>query len=289
MIAWLGTGLLGANFTRKLLERGETVHVWNRTAEKAQALQSDGAKAFPDAAGAVRGASQIHVTLKDDETVDAVLEPLAGVIDKNALIIDHTTTAPTPTGERIRRWAERGITYVHASVFMGPAAARNAQGIMLLSGAPDVRARVKPLLAPMTGTVLELGDDPARASAFKLMGNMMLVFVITGLADVYRFADGLGISAPEAHALFDTFKLTGAVDIRGKAMANGDFTPQWELSMARKDVRLMREEAQRHGVELPALGEIDALFGRYENAGRGGEDVGVVASLEAVQAGAGRG
>ena len=279
MIAWLGTGLLGANFTRKLLERGETVHVWNRTGDKAKALEADGAKAFPDAASAVKGASQIHVTLKDDETVDAVLEPLAGVIDKNAIVVDHTTTAPTPTGERVQRWKQRGRTFVHAPVFMGPAAARNAQGVMLLSGAPDVRARVKPLLEPMTGTVLELGDDPSRASAFKLMGNMMLVFIITGLADVYRFAAGLGISAPEAHALFSTFKPTGAIDIRGKAMANGDFTPQWELSMARKDVRLMLEEAGRHDVDLPVLPDVDALFAQYERAGRGSDDVGVVASL----------
>ena len=280
MIAWLGTGLLGANFVRKLRERGETVHLWNRTAGKAKALETDGAKAFADPADAVRGATQVHVTLKDDEVVDAVLEPLAGVLDKNTIVVDHTTTAPAPTGERVRRWTQRGITFVHAPVFMGPPAARNAQGVMLLSGDPAVRARVRPLLEPMTGTVLELGDDPARAAAFKLMGNMMLVFIVAGLADVYRFAAGLGISAPEAHALFNTFKPTGAIDVRGKAMAAGDFTPQWELAMARKDVRLMLEEARRHGVELPVLPDIDALFAQYERAGHGSEDVGVVALLE---------
>ena len=61
----------------KLLERGETVHVWNRTTEKARALEADGAKAFDQPREAVRGASGIHVTLSDDATVDSVLEPLA--------------------------------------------------------------------------------------------------------------------------------------------------------------------------------------------------------------------
>lgn len=279
MIAYFGTGLLGSGFVRKLRERGEEVHVWNRTAEKARALEADGAKAFDDPAAAVKGASALHLTLKDDDSVDAVLEPLAGVITKDTIIVDHTTTAPTPTGERARRWAQRGVTFVHAPVFMGPKNAREATGTMLLSGDPAVRARVKPLLAPMTGAVLELGDDPARAAAFKLFGNMMLVFVVSGLADVYRFAAALGIDAADAHTLFSTFKPTGAIDIRGKAMAQGDFTPQWELAMARKDVRLMVEEAARHGAELSVLPAIASLFDRYLEAGHGAEDVGVVATL----------
>ena len=46
MVAFLGTGLLGANFSRALLKRGETVHVWNRTPDKAKALENEGAKVF---------------------------------------------------------------------------------------------------------------------------------------------------------------------------------------------------------------------------------------------------
>lgn len=38
MIAWLGTGLLGANFVRALRRRGHEVRVWNRTAERARRL-----------------------------------------------------------------------------------------------------------------------------------------------------------------------------------------------------------------------------------------------------------
>ena len=66
MIAYFGTGLLGSGFVRNMLERGETVHVWNRSPEKARALEADGAKAFADPRDAVRGASQIHLTLSDD-------------------------------------------------------------------------------------------------------------------------------------------------------------------------------------------------------------------------------
>ena len=55
MIAFLGTGLLGTGFVRAARKRGEDVQVWNRTAEKARALEADGARAFADPAAAMRG------------------------------------------------------------------------------------------------------------------------------------------------------------------------------------------------------------------------------------------
>jgi 3-hydroxyisobutyrate dehydrogenase len=279
LIAWLGTGLLGANFVRKMLERGETVHVWNRTPEKARALEAEGAKAFDTAADAVRGASEIHLTLSDDAAVDSVLDPLADIILPTTVIAEHTTTAPTPTGERVRRWTDRGRTFVHAPVFMGPKNARDATGLMLLSGNAQIRERVKPLLAPMTGKIVELGDDPTRAASFKLFGNMMLLVITGGLADVYKFARSLDIDPQDAFTLFNEFNPGNAVPMRGKMMAEGQFTPpSFELTMARKDLRLMVDEAARHGEKLDVVPAVGALYDRYIAAGFGSEDAAVVGS-----------
>ena len=279
MIAWLGTGLLGSNFVKKMLERGETVHVWNRSPEKARALEADGAKAFDTAADAVRGASEIHLTLSDDASVDAVLDPLADLILPTAIIADHTTTAPTPTGERVARWKQRGRTFVHAPVFMGPAHAREGTGLMLISGDPQMRERVKPLLAPMTGKIVDLGDDPTRGASFKLFGNMMLLVITGGLADVYKLGRSLGIEPQDAYTLFTEFNPGMAVQGRGKNMAEGKFMPpSFELTMARKDLRLMTDEAARHGTKLDVVPAVGELYDRYIKAGFGSEDSGVVGS-----------
>lgn len=279
LIAYFGTGLLGSGFVRKLLERGETVHVWNRTAAKAEALEADGAKVFADPADAVKGAEQLHLTLSDDAAVDGVLEPLAGLFGESPIIIDHTTTAPTPTAERVKRWAERGVTFVHAPVFMGPQNARDATGLMLLSGPPELRARVRPLLEPMTGKVVELGDDPARAAAFKLFGNLVLITMVGGIADLYQLARALDIDPKDAIGLFEHFNPGGSFAARGKNIAEGRFDPpSFEATMARKDLRLMAEEAARHGKELALVPTVGALLDRYIAAGRGSEDYTVIAS-----------
>ena len=105
-IAYFGTGLLGSGFVRHQL--GTTVHVWNRSPDKARALVADGAVFFDHPADAVAGVDRIHLTLADDTSVDAVLKPLNGAIAASTVIIDHTTTAPTPTADRVKHWAERG-------------------------------------------------------------------------------------------------------------------------------------------------------------------------------------
>lgn len=278
MIAYFGTGLLGSGFVRGFLSRGETVHVWNRTHEKAQKLEADGAKAFVDPAEAVRGVSRIHLTLSDDAAVDAVLEPLIGSLDQNTIVIDHTTTSPKLTAERVRRWRDRGLTFVHAPVFMGPKNALDGTGLILLSGPEDLRARVRPDLETMTGKVLELGDDPARGASFKLFGNLMLLVIAGGLADVYKLGRSLGVAPRDAFALFTEFNPGGTIAGRGKAMAEENYEPSFELTMARKDLRLMMDEIAHNGAQLDVVPAVAALFDRYIAAGHGAQDVGVIAA-----------
>ena len=162
-IAFLGTGRLGSGFVHRLLGLGHAVHVWNRSPAAANALEAHGAKAFATAAEAIAGVDRVHLALADDASVDAVLEPLFPLLPATTWIIDHTTNLPSATGERARRWAERGRVYLHAPVFMGPANAAEGTGVMLLSGDPQQCARVLPELEQMTGRVIQLGPQPERA------------------------------------------------------------------------------------------------------------------------------
>jgi 3-hydroxyisobutyrate dehydrogenase len=278
-IAYFGTGLLGAGFVRRQLDLGTTVRVWNRSPEKARALVAGGAVFCDDPATAVAGADQLHLTLSDDASVDAVLEPLASAL-ATVTIVDHTTTAPTPTAERIARWKARGIRFVHAPVFMGPANTREGSGIMMTSCSQSDYDQLKPMLETMTGKLIYLGDDPIRAAAFKLFGNMFIVTLNTGLGDIKRLAGSLGISPQDAFTVFDFFNPATAVAPRAKKIASGDFTATWELTMARKDTRLMLEEAGRHDVTLAVVPAIAAAFDDAIKHGYGALDSTAVAKLD---------
>src|SRR3954463_4002402 len=102
-IAFLGTGLLGSGLIEAAAKRGDSVTVWNRTADKARALEQFGVRVANTPADAVRGAARVHLVLKDDAVVDEVVAALRPGLDADAIIIDHTTTQPALTAERAKR------------------------------------------------------------------------------------------------------------------------------------------------------------------------------------------
>jgi 3-hydroxyisobutyrate dehydrogenase len=273
MISVLGTGLLGSNFTRALIKRGEQVHVWNRSPRRAQALEADGAIAFADAAEAVRGAARAHIVVSDDSAVDSVIA--AARFPPGSLVIDHTTTST----EGARRRTQRDdIVYVHAPVFMGPQNALESTGLMMVSGDRGRIERVKPLLEPMTGKLIDLGTRVDAAAAFKLMGNTFLMGFTAAIADLVGLGKALGIAPGEAIALFDHFNPGALTAARAKRMASGAYgTPSWELAMARKDARLVQAEVDQAQVALLLVPAIAAKMDDMIARGHAHDDWTVIA------------
>jgi 3-hydroxyisobutyrate dehydrogenase len=277
-IAFLGTGLMGSGFVRRLRATGHAVNVWNRSPAKARALEADGARAFDDPAAALDGAERIHLSLADDASVDAVLEPIAAAIAPATWIVDHTTTAVRPTAERVARWDARGRTFVHAPVFMGPVNALEGSGLMLVSGAKSRHDALLPALQKMTGSVLYLGEAPERAAAFKLFGNLTLIGIMGVLGDVNRLAHAVGIPTGEAFSLFKHFNPGQFLPARAARIEAGEFSaPSFEIAMARKDVRLMIEEARRGGVDLFVMPGVAAMFDAAIARGEGALDAAAAA------------
>ena len=245
MKAFLGMGLLGSNFVKAMLKRGEQVHVWNRTASKAKELELFGATAFEDVAGAVKGADRIHLTLKDDDSVNEVLDRAMGGFKPGAIIIDHTTTSKEGVIERTKKWEERGFHYQHAPVFMGPVNALESSGFMMVSGDEELIGKLKSELSAMTGKLLHFGNEVGKAAAMKLIGNAFLICFTAGLRDTLSLSKALDLSVQDLFALFDEWNPATMLQGRLKRMTSGDFSqPSWELNMARKDTGLFLKAAE---------------------------------------------
>jgi len=279
MIAFLGTGLLGANFTRALLNKGEQVHIWNRTAAKARGLEQYGAAVYEDVAEAVKGAARIHLTLSDDKAVDDVLERASVGFEPGVIIIDHTTTSTDGAIKRTRHWKDRGYTYLHAPVFMGPPNALDSTGYMLVSGDQEVIKKMEPVLSSMTGKLLNFGNEEGRAAGIKLLGNSFLCFLTAGLSDALALAKSMEIPSSDLVRLFDEWNPGAMVPGRLQRILAAKFdSPSWELNMARKDVRLMMNEADRSGQLLAFIPAIAKEMDQWIDKGNGSKDWTVIAS-----------
>ena len=275
-IAFLGTGLLGSAFAEAAAKRGDTVSAWNRSPAKVQALAQFGVKAAATPADAVRGAARVHLILKDDAVVDQVIAAARAGLGDDAVIVDHSTTLPKLTAQRAARLAAQGVSYLHCPVFMGPPAVRNAQGSMLVAGPRQLFDRVATELAKMTGKLNYLGERSDLAAALKLLGNAMFIGTWAMLADVLTLAKACDVAPGEAIDVLKGIDLNAVVAGRGGSMARGDFTPNFELTMARKDVSLMLEAAA--DLPLAVLPGVAARMDELIEAGAGERDASVLAA-----------
>ncbi|HEY0797537.1 MAG TPA: NAD(P)-dependent oxidoreductase [Candidatus Baltobacteraceae bacterium] len=281
-VAFFGIGLLGSGLVEGMLSRGESVVVWNRTISKAQALEPLGAIVIADAAEAAAAGDRIHICLTNDAAVDSLLSRISDHIRPGTLIIDHSTVSPEGVTNRAKLLDGLGLEFLHAPVFMSPTTARTAGGLMLTSGPRERFEKAKPPLSTMTADLWYVGEPYDKAAIFKLFGNAMLIYVVQALADIFTLAKGVGIEPADANQIFAHFSTSGAITMRGRKMAAGDFTPHFELETARKDAGLLLEMAQRNGVELAGLPGIVQRMDALIAAGHGMEDLAVL-GIDATQ------
>lgn len=275
-VAFYGAGMLGSAMVRAMLRRGVSVRVWNRTPQRAEALEQDGARAFSDAVEAANGADRIHLCLSDDGSVDSVIDAALPGIGKETPIVDHSTVLPQRVAERAARLAGDGYAFLHAPVFMGPPMALEATGVMMVSGDPLLVDRVRADLEAMCGDLRYVGERPQDAAVFKLMGNAMMLAVIGGLNDVFKIAEVQELSRTRAYTLFDFFNACGQITGRGKRMVNEAYEPFWTLDMAHKDATLMKAAA--HHERLPVVDAVEALLRDVSGRGLGELDLAAVAA-----------
>jgi 3-hydroxyisobutyrate dehydrogenase len=279
MKAFLGMGLLGSNFVKAMRKRQEPVQVWNRSYSKAAELEGTGAIPFQDVKDAVRGADTIHLTLKDDDSVNQVLATAKPALNPGAIIIDHTTTTAEGAIERTNSWKALGFTYQHAPVFMGPVNALEGSGYMLVSGDQAVLNQLKSQLSIMTGSLINFGAETGRAAALKLIGNCFLMGFTAALGDALALAKSLNTPIADVDKLFSSWNPAHSLTARINRISQDDFSKaSWELNMARKDAGIFLKTSEKSGVSLEILPAIASLMDRWIERGNGHKDWTIIAS-----------
>jgi 3-hydroxyisobutyrate dehydrogenase-like beta-hydroxyacid dehydrogenase len=126
----------------------------------------------------------------------------------------------------------------------------------------------------MAERVEYVGERPDLAAVLKLCGNAFIIGLTALVADAYTVAAGADVAPADVLRVLGFFDPAAVLSGRGRHMAAGDFSPSFELAMARKDVRLMLETAGlRPLAALPAIAaRMDALVAE----GYGADDMAVL-------------
>jgi 3-hydroxyisobutyrate dehydrogenase len=259
-VAVLGAGgTMGLPIARNLARAGLAVRAWNRTREKAEPLSQDGASVADSPAEAAAGASVILTMLADTGAVIDAMEGDDGALaaaDKSTIWLQMSTIGEQGTERCIDLAGAHGVAFVDAPVLGTKQPAEQGELVVLASGPEDLRDRPKPIFDAIGKRTLWVGDA-GQGTRLKLVTNSWVLVVVEGGAETIALAEGLGL---DPALLFEALA-GGGLDLpylkmKGTAIAERNFEPQFRLSLAAKDASLIEEAARRRNLDLPVLSQI---------------------------------
>ncbi|HEY2225572.1 NAD(P)-dependent oxidoreductase [Actinomycetospora sp.] len=276
-VAVLGTGIMGAGMARSLLREGLEVTVWNRSPEKAKPLGDDGARVAASAAEAVTGADVVVTMLFDIEPVLSVMADAVGSMRDGAVWMQASTVGVEGTRRVEAFAAEHGIDVLDAPVLGTKAPAENGKLVILASGPAALQERVQPALDAMSTRTQWVSGTLGDASKLKLAVNAWIGVMVNGTAQSVALARGLGLDAQQfLDAVSGQAVDSPYVQLKGKAMLEGDFTPSFELDGVVKDMNLIRDAMAEAGTDTTLADAIADRLAVASSAGHGEEDMSAV-------------
>jgi len=275
-IGFVGLGSMGAAIAANLIESGHEVHVFNRTAARAERLREAGAQVAASPAQAARLADVVFTMVADDAAHTAVTFGEAGIastLKPGAVHISMSTISVAAAQDHATRYREAGLGFVSAPVFGRPDAAAARKLFIMAAGADEHLKVAVPLLESLGQSVGIVGSDPSQANLVKLIGNFMLSAIIETLGEACAVAGKAGIEPMHLVELLTSATFNAPpYKIYGSMIASQRFQPAgFALPLGQKDNRLMLEAAESLGVPLPLAGLVHDRFLRLRSEGLGAE------------------
>ncbi|MFG2191477.1 NAD(P)-dependent oxidoreductase [Streptomyces sp. NPDC048639] len=275
-VAVLGTGIMGAAMARSMRRAGLDVRVWNRTRAKAEPLAAEGARIADDPAAAVEGADVVLTMLYDGSAALATMRTAASALGPGTVWAQSTTAGLDALEPLAAFAAEHDLLFVDAPVLGTRQPAEHGQLTVLAAGPEEARTVLAPVFDAVGSRTVWVAEDGASGAAtrLKLVCNSWVLAVNNATAEALALAEGLGV---EPQGFLDAIE-GGTLDcgylrVKAAAMMSGDFTPNFTVTTAAKDARLIVEAGERAGVRLDLAAAGAERLRRAGQQGHGDEDM----------------
>lgn len=194
-IAFLGLGMMGSGMASCLLAAGNSLSVWNRTPDKAEPLEQDGAAVARTPAEAAADAQIIFSMVADDGASERVWLAQDGALSAarpGTVVIECSTISHKHVKRLAQAAGERRCAYIDCPVNGPPSAAANGELILLTGGDQADIDKVRPALETISSSILHFGDV-GTGTAFKLINNLLGAVHVASIAEAAHLARKLGL------------------------------------------------------------------------------------------------
>ena len=278
-VALIGLGLMGTGMARRLLGAGFPLTVYNRNPQRAALLADEGAHVAASPREAAARADIVLSMVSDDVAARAVWlgeqGALAGAA-RGTVLVDCSTVSVAWIEELSRAAAAAGCPLLDAPVTGSKPQAAAGELSFLVGGSADALEIARPALAVMSRAIVHVGATGAGA-LLKLVNNFLCGVQAASLAEAMALIEKSGIDRTKALEVLTT-GAPGSPLVKTLAarMTARNYTPNFSLRLAAKDMNYAVGEGRRHGVPLSTVVPVLDLYGRAIAGGHGEDDFAAV-------------
>jgi len=282
-LGFIGTGVMGEPICRNLAAKSAArVLAWDLSAAPLARLRGAGVEVAGSPADLAAQASIVFLCLPGGAQLKALCEAhLLAAAHPGLTIVDLGTSGVELTRELARRFAERGADYADAPIARTREAAQKGTLSITVGAAPEVFARVAPLLRCVGSDITHCGGVGS-GQVVKILNNMVLFQTVNALAEALAVGRRAGV---DPALLFDALA-KGSADsfaLRNhgmKAMLPGVYPERaFSVEYAAKDNGYALELGLDAGVRLRGAETVAAVLEEARRAGYGGAYYPVIAKI----------
>jgi len=282
-IGFIGIGLMGREMSRRILEAGFPLTVWNRTKKKAEEILAAGAK-WGESPQAVAQASDVVITMVTDSAAsEAVICGPQGVLEGSRpgmILIDMSSIAPEVSRSIAARAKAKGVMMLDAPVTGNPKVAAAGKLGIMAAGPQSVFESCLPVFESMAVKIIHVSEENGKGTTLKLINNLIMGVAIQAVAEALVLAHKAGIDPVKVMEITSVGGArTGAMETRGPRMIQRDFAPGFSLNNMYKDLSGAMKLADEMGVVLPATSVAREMVKAARCQGRGEMEASVVITV----------
>lgn len=264
-VSFLGLGAMGHHMAKHLVGQFETVMVWNRSFDKAEAHAKEFGTQAVNLQQAVT-ADVIFSCLPTSNVVDEVIEQALPHLSANSVWVDCTSGVPDQAKASQAKLKAIGCEFLDAPVSGQTSGADSGTLTVMIGGSADALAYAKPAIECFAGLIVHVGDSGA-GFAVKAVNNTLFA--------INAWATAEGLSVLKAHGVNPSDALACINKASGQSFAtlatfpdrivNRAFPKTFTIDLMAKDCGIAIDLQTEKQVPTPVMAQVSSLVRAASN------------------------
>jgi 3-hydroxyisobutyrate dehydrogenase-like beta-hydroxyacid dehydrogenase len=274
-IGFIGLGKMGNPMSRRLIDAGYELVVYDVVKQKAMELAVSGARIADSPEDTARQTNVVLLSIPGDpQLLDTCLGEhgvLAGAVPET-ILIDMSTVTPAASAEVAQAAEQKRVTYLRAPVSGSTVLAAEGQLSIFVSGDRSAYVKSLPILNVLGKRTTYVGPKE-EAKYVKLLLNMMVATTAQMVAEALTFGERAGIDwKTMIEVIGQSVVASPLIGYKLRPLLEKDMAPAFTVKQMEKDLDYVLEAGRQIGAAMPLASLVRQFLAAAEATGKGEMD-----------------